>query len=279
MNRRSVIKGAALAATISPLGNIAAAQGMRSADDRPGRMPLPIGPTLQPGERPFRIAMIIYEAMTNQDFVGPQDAFASVRVTEIDVIAKTLDPITTDSGVRVLPDKTFAQADEKYDLLFIGGGPGCTRLMEDPEVMGFLQSRGAHAKYITSVCTGALVLGAAGLLKGYKAATHWSAMEVLSILGAIPTHERVVFDRNRITGGGVTAGIDFALAVIGQLWGDEYAEILQLDLEYDPHPPYNMGSPRKASPAVLDQCRKMVATSTQQRKDAAVRAAAKLKLS
>jgi cyclohexyl-isocyanide hydratase len=269
MDRRTFAKGAGIAAAIAAFERSAAGQpmsaGMAPGAKMPRRMALPIGPQLKPGEEPFRIAMVIFDGMTNQDFVGPHDAFARVRVAETDVIAKTTGAIYTDAGGGVLPDRSIAQARETYDMLFIGGGPATSRLMEDPEVLGFLRSRAPHAKYITSVCSGSLVLGAAGLLEGYKATTHWSAMEVLPLLGAIPTPERVVFDRNRITGGGVTAGIDFGLAVIGKLWGDELAQVLQLGMEYDPQPPYDMGSPAKASPKVLAMGRQMMTGSTRSR--------------
>jgi cyclohexyl-isocyanide hydratase len=283
MDRRTFAKRAAVAAAATAFSRTAAAQGMShqmghaaSPGARPGRMALPVGPQLKPGEEPFRIAMVIFDAMTNQDFVGPHDAFSRVRVAEIDVLAKSLGPITTDSGGRILADKTIAQAREQYDMVFIGGGPATAALMEDPEVIGFFKTRGPKAKYITSVCSGSLVLGAAGLLKGYKATTHWSAMDVLPILGAIPTRQRVVFDRNRITGGGVTAGIDFGLAVIGKLWGDELAEVLQLGMEYDPQPPYDMGSPEKASAGVRAQGVQMMSSTTRSRTAAAERVKAKL---
>lgn len=278
MDRRSVIKGGALAAAIAGLDSAAIAQGMSHAMNtggKMGRMALPVGPKLKEGEEPFRIAMIVFNAMTNQDFVGPHDAFSRVRVVDIDVLGKTMGPIVTDSGAKIIPDKTIAEARDHYDMLFIGGGPATSHLMEDEEVVGFLKSRAPKARYITSVCSGALVLGAAGLLRGYKATTHWSAMEVLPLLGAIPTHERVVFDRNRITGGGVTAGIDFGLAVIGKLWSTELAEVLQLGMEYDPQPPFDMGSPRTASPAILAEGTQMMAGVTRSRMAAAGRVSAK----
>jgi cyclohexyl-isocyanide hydratase len=284
MDRRTFARSAAVAAAAAAFGNTAAAQGMNhemmghaaGPGMRTGRMALPVGPQLKPGEEPFRIAMIIFDAMTNQDFVGPHDAFSRVRVADIDVLSKTSAPVTTDSGGRVLADKTIAQARDQYDMLFIGGGPATARLMEDPEVIGFLQTRGPKAKYITSVCSGSLVLGAAGLLNGYKATTHWSAMEVLPLLGAVPTRQRVVFDRNRITGGGVTAGIDFGLAVIGKLWGDELAQVLQLGMEYDPQPPYDMGSPEKASAGIRAQGVQMMAMTTRNRMETAQRVKPKL---
>lgn len=143
-------------------------------------------------------------------------------------------------------------------MLCIPGGRGQTALMTDPEVLDWLKERGARARYVTSVCTGALVLGAAGLLKGYRAATHWAFQGLLPLFGATPVEERVVIDRNRITGGGVTAGIDFALRVAAELAGEEEAKRIQLYLEYDPAPPFTSGHPRVADPALVASVRAQV---------------------
>lgn len=223
-------------------------------------------------DAPFNIGMIVFDDMTALDFVAPQDAFARLPTVTMHVLAKSRDAITTDSGLKLSPDRTLEEAPE-LDLLFIGGGMGTTALMEDAAVLGFLQQRAPRARWITSVCTGSLVLGAAGLLRGYKATTHWAAMEVLPLLGAEPVHERVVVDRNRITGGGVTAGLDFALAVVAQLYGDEMARRIQLGEEYDPAPPFHAGSPRTAPPATVQHIRGMLAGMTEQRMAAARRAA------
>ena len=223
----------------------------------------------------FQIGMVIFEKMTNLDFVGPCDVLSRVSAAHVNVIAKTRDPITTDSNHRVLADMTLAEA-PALDLLFIPGGPGSTALMDDPEIMEFLHIRAPRAKWITSVCTGGLVLGAAGLLKGYKAATHWTAMDILPIMGAIPTHQRVVIDRNRITGGGVTAGIDFGLTVVATLWGAEMAQMIQLGQEYNPQPPFNAGAPDTAPPALVEHFRSMWSRQTAERTAAARRAAARM---
>ena len=139
------------------------------------------------------------------------------------------------------------------DVLFVPGGvPGTFTMMEDKEVLSFLAEKGQNARFVTSVCTGSLILGAAGLLNGYKATSHWATHDVLKELGAIPTKGRVVSDRNRITGGGVTAGIDFGLQIAANLRNQDYAEAIQLYLEYDPAPPFNAGSPEKA-PAIVNQ--------------------------
>lgn len=199
---------------------------------------------------PFRMGMIIFPGMTNLDFAGPNQILSGAPGAQTYVLGKTLDPIITDTGIRVTPDTTLRDCPE-LDLIFIGGGGGTTALMEDPEVINFLRSRAPRAKWITSVCTGALVLGAAGLLKGYKATTHWTAMDVLPIMGVTPVYERYVIDRNRISGGGVTAGIDFGLIVLAEIWGRDVAERMQLICEYDPKPPFNSGSPKTARPALV----------------------------
>jgi len=155
--------------------------------------------------------------------------------------------------IPVKPTTTFANCPGKLDVLFVPGGvPGTLSMMEDPEVLAFLAAKGKTARFVTRVCTGSLVLGAAGLLKGYKATSHWATHDVLADLGAIPTKGRVVVDRNRITGGGVTAGIDFGLQIAALLRSDDYAKAIQLYLEYDPAPPFDAGSPEKA-PKVVRQ--------------------------
>lgn len=244
----------------------ASGQGTQKPQDGAGATPV---------KKPFQIGMIIFNNMIDLDFVGPHDVLSQVPDVKVTALAKTLDPVTTDSRLRLLPQARLSEA-PPLDMLFIGGGFGTTQLMEDREVIDFLVSRAPTAQYITSVCTGALVLGAAGLLKGYKATTHWTAMGVLPIFGAEPVHERVVFDRNRITGGGVTAGIDFGLAVVGKIWGDEQAQIIQLTYEYAPKPPYNAGSPDTAPPAIKERVVAMFARTTNLRMEAARRAMVKI---
>ncbi|NML08450.1 DJ-1/PfpI family protein [Sphingomonas sp. G-3-2-10] len=225
--------------------------------------------------QPFTVGMIAFDMMTNLDFVGPFDILSRVRGARTILLGKALDPIVTDSRYRLLPEMRLAEAPE-LDMIFVPGGPGSTKLMEDPEVLAFLAARAPRAKWVTSVCTGALVLGAAGLLKGYRAATHWSAMDILPVLGAIPVHERVVIDRNRVTGGGVTAGIDFALTLIAQIWGEDQAKLIQLGNEYNPQPPFDAGSPERA-PDVAARYRELTRGMTAARMEAAQRAAARLR--
>jgi cyclohexyl-isocyanide hydratase len=226
--------------------------------------------------RPFHIGMVIFDGMTTLDFAGPADVLSRPPMAKVFVLAKSLDPVTTDTRGRILPDLALRDAPE-LDMLFIGGGIGVAPVMEDKEILDFLRERAPSAKWITSVCTGALVLGAAGLLRGYKATTHWTSMEILGLLGAEPVNERVVIDRNRITGGGVTAGIDFGLIVANQLWGLETAQLLQLGAEYDPHPPFNSGSPSTAPSAVVERFRKIMTRSIADRRAAAMRVASTFK--
>jgi cyclohexyl-isocyanide hydratase len=161
-------------------------------------------------------------------------------------------------------------------VICVPGGFGTDELVNDEEVLAFLRKQAERAKFVTSVCTGSLVLGAAGLLRGYRAATHWTAMENLSAFGAIPTEQRVVIDRNRVTGGGVTAGIDFALTLVAKLVDEKTAQAVQLRLEYNPAPPFNAGSPKTAPKEVLALMNERVAPHKARRAEAVARAAARL---
>lgn len=211
------------------------------------------------------IGMLVYPGMFLQDLVGPLTVFEALMNKEIHLLWKTLEPIGNEEGspaplIPVKPTTTFVNCPENLDVLFVPGGvPGTFTMMEDPEVLAFLAAKGKTARYVTSVCTGSLVLGAAGLLKGYKATSYWDTRDVLKELGAIPTKGRVVIDRNRITGGGVTAGIDFGLKIVSKLRNKTYAEAVQLYLEYDPAPPFNAGSPEKAPPLVRQFMKDMFA--------------------
>jgi len=200
---------------------------------------------LKPGD-PFRLGMLVYPGITPLDMTGPHEFFSKVPGVEVRLYWN-LTPVMSASGLQLIPTHTF-QNQSPIDLLCVPGGPGQIELMADDEVLDFLRRAAGTSRYVTSVCTGSLLLGAAGLLQGYKATTHWMFMDDLSLLGAIPVRERIVFDRNRITGGGVTAGMDFALAVIAKLWGEPVARSVQLALEYDPQPPFTAGSPRTALP-------------------------------
>ncbi|MGH8810431.1 MAG: DJ-1/PfpI family protein [Advenella sp.] len=194
-----------------------------------------------------KIAMLVYSGMTVMDLVGPHCMFGGLMGAKIHIVAKSLSPVTTDAGMVIVPDTTFDSCPKDLTVLFTPGGTdGTLAAASDPETLEFMADRGARAKYVTSVCSGSLILGAAGLLKGYKATSHWSCRQALAGFGAIPTEARVVRDRNRITGAGVTAGLDFGLTMIAEMRDQVYAECSQLMSEYDPEPPFNAGSIRTA---------------------------------
>ena len=182
--------------------------------------------------------MVVYPGMTALDVVAPQLIFAKLGDTDVQLVWKDRDSVRSDTGIPISPTLEFDDVEDGLTVLFVPGGADAYPLMNDREVMCFLQRVAPTAEYVTSVCTGALVVGAAGLLRGYRATTHWIFRDVLASLGAIPVAERVVVDRNRITGAGVTAGFDFGLRMAAKLRGDNYARMLQLAFEYDPEPPF-----------------------------------------
>jgi len=202
----------------------------------------------------FRIGFLAFPAMTQLDLTGPLQVFANLPGAETRVIWKTLEPIGTQGGVRLVPDTVLAEC-PPLDVICVPGGPGVLALMDDAEVLDFLRQQAAQARYVGSICTGALVLGAAGLLRGRKATTHWAWTDLLVPLGAIPTPGRVVRDGNIFSGGGVTAGIDFALVMVAELAGREAAENIQLGIEYAPAPPFNAGNPETARPELVATAR------------------------
>ena len=191
------------------------------------------------------IGIVLYPNVTLIDLANPQAALHLFCDTHL--LWKTLDPVPTDTGYSVVPTATFAECPERLDALLVPGGLGTNDAMQDDEILAFLKSRGADAAYIISVCSGSLILGAAGLLDGHKAATHWAFYNALKAMNVEAVHERVVTDGNRITGGGATAGLDFGLTLLAKLTGEETARLSQLLLEYDPQPPYNSGNPMTAS--------------------------------
>ena len=199
---------------------------------------------------PLRIAMLLFPGVTQLDLTGPFELFTRLPGATIDLVWKQPGPVKADSGLELVATTSYA-ACPPPDLLFVPGGYGQIAQMEDAETLAFLRQHGERARWVTSVCTGALLLGAAGLLRGYRAATHWMYMDLLAGYGATPIAERVVIDRNRITAGGVTAGIDFGLQVIAEVAGTEAAERAQLELEYDPQPPFGCGHPRSARPELV----------------------------
>jgi len=208
----------------------------------------------------MKIQMLAYPDMTLLDMVGPLQVWNLWPGGETQLVWKTTEPIKTDSSAVLVPNADFASAWTDPDILFVPGGlDGTFALMNDDEVLGFLKDRGSKAKWITSVCTGALVLGAAGLLKGYKSTTHWSALDALPAFGAEPVKDRWVIDRNRASGGGVTAGIDFGLALMAEVAGEEIARATQLGLEYSPNPPFKSGHPDEAQKETMDLVAQLLA--------------------
>ena len=224
---------------------------------------------------PLAIGILIYPNVTQLDATGPAQVLARVPGATLHMIWKTREPIPTDAGFSIVPNTTFADC-PKLDVICVPGGGGQVALMTDHETLDFLRKQAETARYVTSVCTGSLVLGAAGLLKGYRSACHWAWREMLSDFGAVPVAERVVRDRNRISGGGVTAGIDFGLTVAAELAGEEVAKSIQLVLEYDPHPPFDSGSPEKAGPERVQRLRERLAPMLETRRRANAEAAARL---
>jgi putative intracellular protease/amidase len=251
--RRGLLRAAAAALAASPwLAQAADAYSAQHAGSD-GMANLP--PSWTGKEQ---IGMLLYPGMTALDFVGPQHMFSSLMGAQVHHMGKTMAPVVSDSKLTLLPTTTLKRAPRDLDILFVpGGGDGTLAAMQDRELLAFLADHGSRAKWVTSVCTGSLVLGAAGLLKGYKATSHWATLEVLKEAGATPTEGRVVRDRNRITGAGVSAGLDLGLTLVGMLRDQAYAETVQLLAEYAPEPPFNAGSPRTAPPAVKDVTEKM----------------------
>jgi cyclohexyl-isocyanide hydratase len=223
----------------------------------------------------LQIGLLVFPKVTQLDLTGPVQVFSSVPGAKVHLIWKRIEPVSSDSVLTLTPTITFADCPQ-LDVICVPGGLGTDDMINDEEVLAFLRKQAAGAKYITSVCTGSLVLGAAGLLQGYRAATHWTAMDFLSEFGATPTKSRVCIDRNRVTGGGVTAGIDFALTLVSMLVDRESAEAIQLRLEYNPAPPFNAGSPDTAPPEILAHMREKIAPAQARRTEAIHRAAARL---
>jgi cyclohexyl-isocyanide hydratase len=224
---------------------------------------------------PLQIGIVLFPRVTQLDFTGPLQVFSSVPGAKVHLIWKRIEPVTSDSVMTITPTVTFAECPQ-LDVICVPGGIGTDDMVNDEEMLAFLKKQAEGAKYITSVCTGSLVLGAAGLLKGYRATTHWSAMEGLAPFGAIPTKTRVCTDRNRVTGGGVTAGIDFALTLVSQMIDRKTAEAIQLRLEYNPAPPFNSGSPDTAPADILAMWQERIAPHKQRRMEMIQRAAARL---
>jgi len=208
--------------------------------------------------------ILIFPNVQLLDVAGPNDAFAGVPGAKVHLIWKSCDPITTTSGMEIRPSTTFAEC-PKLDVLCVPGGGGVNPLLEDEEVLSFVRRSAEGARYVTSVCTGSLVLGMAGLLKGRRATSHWNAVDFLPQMGAIPVQERVVKDGKIYTAGGITSGIDFGLEILADLFGEEEAKTVQLAMEYAPAPPFSSGTPVEASPSVITEARRRMDHSRRER--------------
>ncbi len=229
---------------------------------------IPTGP-------PQHFAFLMYEGMTLLDLVGPLQLLTALSNTQIHLVGKTGKPVVSDAGGAALtPTASFDNCPKDLTVLFVpGGSKGTCAAMQDAALLRFLASRAKTARYVTSVCTGSLVLGAAGLLNGYKATTHWGFIDVLADLGATPVRERVVEDRNRITGAGVTSGIDFGLRLVQKLRNDKMAQAVQLGMEYNPQPPFHAGTVQGADPSVVQMMEAMQAPRLAEMRDIAQKAA------
>ena len=267
MNRREFAQRLALAASFLPL---VGATEAAFAQPPPAKQPTPTPDAHESGMTGFyqrladnetelaainpkvrrEIVMLAYPGMFPLDLIGPHSVLRGLPNTRVQIAWKTKTPMTF-AGFSITPSVTFDECPDRVDVLFVpGGGPGTFAALNDDAVLQFLQSRGSTAKYVTSVCTGSLVLAAAGLLNGKQATTHWVAFPALEKLGAVPVHQRIVEDGNRITAAGVSSGIDFGLQLASRLTTPTFARAMQLNIEYDPQPPFDAGSPEKAGPRI-----------------------------
>lgn len=220
---------------------------------------------------PMHVTMLLYPRLTQLDLTGPFEVLARVPELSIQLVWKEQTAIVDASGLRLFATHAFHDA-PPTDILFVPGGPGQLALMDDTETLTYLRQRAKQAQFVTSVCTGSLVLAAAGLLQGYQATCHWMSLPQLALMGSVPVQERVVIDRNRITGAGVTSGIDFGLTLVATIFGKERAQLIQLSMEYDPQPPFAGGSVATAEPMHVEQL-KAQATAFQERRELAARLA------
>ncbi|TDH59186.1 DJ-1/PfpI family protein [Dankookia rubra] len=221
------------------------------------------------------IGFLLFPRLTQLDFTGPFEVLSRLPGATVRTVWKQAGPVRSDTGLTVLADTAMADCPQ-LDLICIPGGPGVAPLMEDEAVLDFLRAQAPGARWVTSVCTGALVLGAAGLLRGRRATTHWASHDFLAALGAVPVQARVVRDGNLVTGGGVTAGIDFALTILAEIAGPEAAQAVQLQIEYAPAPPFQAGDPATAPAAVLAAAQARGAGMRAEREALVARVAARL---
>jgi cyclohexyl-isocyanide hydratase len=222
----------------------------------------------------LNVGMLLFPRLTQLDFTGPFEVLHHIPGAKVHVLWKDLAPVSADSGLSIVPTTRLDDC-PPLDLVFVPGGIGQMALMEDDPVLDFLAAQGETARYVTSVCTGALLLGAAGLLDGYDATTHWAFTDLLPLFGARFVRRRVVVDRNRITAGGVTSGIDFGLRIAAEIAGDQAAKAIQLNMEYDPEPPFRSGHPDVADPALVEATRLRLRRTLDERRAQAERAVAR----
>ncbi len=228
-----------------------------------------------PPDTHLQIGSLLFEGLDQIDLTGPFEVLSRIPNATYRLYARTAGPVRDLRGLRLLPDAALADA-PRLDVLHVPGGFGQEALMGDAEVLGWIQRQAAGARSVFSVCTGALLCGAAGLLKGRRATTHWASFHLLPFFGAIPVNERVVVDGNWVFAAGVTAGIDGALRLAAELRGDAAAQAIQLAMAYAPEPPFNSGTPETAPPAILEQARHSMRDITTRREATARRVAASL---
>ncbi len=228
-----------------------------------------------PQDVPLQIGSLIFDDMDQIDLTGPFEVLSRIPNSTYRLYGKTAAPVRDIKGLRLLPDAALSEAPQ-LDVLHVPGGFGQEALMDDDEVLTWLRQQAAGARSVFSVCTGALLLGGAGLLKGRRATTHWASFHLLPYFGAIPINERVVKDGDRIFAAGVTAGIDGALTLAAELRGQQAAETIQLHMVYAPEPPFDSGTPETAPPAVRDKAQAQMAGITAQREATARRVAERL---
>ena len=223
----------------------------------------------------MQLAFLLFPGITQLDLTGPVQFLSRLPQAKVDLVWDSVDPVPTDAGFSILPTATFVQV-PRADVLCVPGGMGVAGVIDHAPALDWVRQVGSEATWVTSVCTGALVLGAAGLLRGYKATTHWAWHDLLPLFGAEPVEARTVIDRNRVTGGGVTAGIDFALTLMAEIAGKDHARAVQLALEYDPAPPFDAGTPAKAGPALVEVYQARANRLAPHRRDDLIAAAARL---
>ncbi|WPO38952.1 DJ-1/PfpI family protein [Tardiphaga sp. 42S5] len=227
-----------------------------------------------PPDQHLQIGSLLFEGLDQIDLTGPFEVLSRIPNSTYRIYGKTTDPVRDYRGLRITPDAAIGDAPQ-LDVLHVPGGFGQEALMDDTVVLDWIRAQAGHAR-VFSVCTGALICGAAGLLMGRRATTHWASFHLLRYFGATPVNERVVIDGDWIFAAGVTSGIDGALRLAAELRGDEVAQGIQLFMEYAPQPPFNSGTPETAPATVLAQTRQSVAKITAQREVTAQRVATKL---